>query len=300
MNDPQKPQYILFAQHGWSDNSDDIGYLARELVGDEAVVVSPSLGLVNTYWRIARLVKKAETIIQKTITQYPDLPLRMMGHSMGGLICLEVLDRNPQWWSKVHSLVVIGSPIGGAHLARIIDPLGLGIGIARDLGQNHRPLAEKIAQNIPTFSIAGELGNGTDGMVNTEATKFAHARYQIIPGVAHARLKRHLDLIPLIQEFWANSAIAGSEPANLVNTIIRQLQQVKGMTDADYQFLAQSELVMQLPQGMELRSYSNQFGVEHVFVVDSQGSCLYAGYVGWLHKRELEKAIAKISAMINP
>ena len=296
MNQEQKPRYILFAQHGWSDNGNDIGYLARKLSAEDALVVAPSLGLVKTYWRISLLVKQVETIAQTVMTKYPDLPLRIIGHSMGGLIWLEVLKRNPEWWPKVHSLVVIGSPIAGAHLARIIDPLGLGIGIARDLGQNRRSLAEKIARKIPTLSIAGELGNGTDGMVNTEATKFAYANYEIVPQIAHARLKCHLGLIPIIQQFWHNPVIANSDMDNLTTKVIRQLRQVKGMTDADYQFLPESTLIHKLPQGIMLRSYSNQVGVEHIFVVDDQENCLYAGYVGWLHKGKLRAAITNLLA----
>ena len=292
-NSLSNPDYLLFAQHGWSDIGNDIGYLGRATATENAVVIAPSLGLLKTYWRIANLVKQVEQIAAAAISQNPTTELRIMGHSMGGLIWLEVLDRHPEWWEKVHSLVVIGSPIAGAHLAKAIDPLGLGIGIARDLGKNRRTLAEKVAQHIPTLSIAGELGNGTDGMVTTEATKFAGAKTVIVPKVPHARLKCHLGLVPIIREFWTNPQIT-KQSQDLATKIIRQLQQVPGITDADYRWFKESRIALNLSEGITIRTHTNKAQIDRVFVADSRGNCLYAGYVGWLHKLELKRAVANL------
>ena len=293
-----EPDFILFAQHGWSDNGKDIGYLAKQLAPDNSLVVAPSLGLVRTYWRIKNLIEKVETIAKSTINQYPQTPLRIMGHSMGGLIWLEVLHRNPQWWQKVHSLVVIGSPIGGAHLARIIDPFGLGIGIARDLGQNRRSLATEIAQKIPTLSIAGELGKGTDGMVTLEATKFDYAQTVIVDNVPHANLKLHLGLIPIIQDFWGNPKIQQTPTNSISHQVIQTLRQIPGITDADYEFLEVAQTILKLPEGIIIRTFTNQLGVEHIFVNNEQNQVLYGGYVGWLHKKQLKQALKQISSII--
>lgn len=289
----QKPNFLFFAQHGWSDNSNQIARLATALVTDKTLIIAPSLGLLNTYWRIQSLIKQVEDLATEQIARYPEVPLKIMGHSMGGLIWLELLDRHPEWWSKVHSVVVIGSPIGGADLARIIDPLNIGIGIAGDLGKNRRAIAQKIAQNIPTLCIASDLGNGSDGMVTLETTKFACSEFVCLEKIPHAHLRYHPDLVPIIQQFWANPQIA-KRKSDLVTEVIQHLQDVPGMTDADYRYLERSRLAFRLPQNLTIRTAKNFAGVNYVFVTNSSRKCLYAGYVGWLHAFELSKALQKL------
>lgn len=161
---------------------------------------------------------------------------------MGGLIWLEVLKRHPEWHHRVHSLVVMGSPISGADLARTIDPFGIGIAIAGDLGRNRRAVAEQIACQIPTLSIASDLGWGHDGMVAIESSKFAYSKFVLLSGIGHAALKCHSAVVPIIQEFWANPQVSPSPSDNLVNKIIHRLRLVPGMTDASYQDFGRSQL----------------------------------------------------------
>ena len=293
-NSPQ-PEFLFFAQHGWSDRGNDIGQLARALASENTAVFAPSLGILNTYWRIESLIERVENLAYDKIDRYPQTPLKIMGHSMGGLIWLEVLNRHPEWWQKVHSLVVIGSPTGGADLARIIDPLGIGIGIARDLGKNRRSLAEKIAREIPTLSIASDLGNGSDGMVSLASTKFAHSQFVCLEGILHARLKRHLDLIPIIRDFWSNPQISQFKP-DFATKVIRYLQQIPGMTDASHRYIERSQLLYRLPQGIAIRTYKNWANITHVFVTDRRESCLYAGYVGWLHHFQLRQTLKELKS----
>jgi len=287
------PDFILLAQHGWSDNGNDIGQLAQAMATPDTLVLSPSLGLLKTYWRIEPLIKQLEKIFLETINQYPDRPMRVMGHSMGGLICIELLDLHPELWNRIHSLVLIGSPIGGSDIARMIDPLGIGIGMARDLGKNRRELATKVAQHIPTLAIAGDLGSGSDGLVTVENTKFAYSKFILIPGGAHAALKRNQKLIPIIQEFWLNPQVSDAPEDNLATRIIQHLQQVPGMTDASYRDFGRSQTHLVFSEGIEIRTWKNPAGVDHVFVADSAGECIYGGYVGWLHAAQLQKALAE-------
>ena len=58
-------------------------------------------------------------------------------------------------WNRFESLILLGVPIGGADLARIINPLGWDIGMAKHLGKNRRILAEQITAVIPTLVVAG-------------------------------------------------------------------------------------------------------------------------------------------------
>ena len=288
------PDFIVLAQHGWSDNGNDMGKLAQAVATAETLVIAPSLGVLKTYWRIEPLIQELEKIALEAINRYPDLSLRMMGHSMGGLICVELLHRHPELWHRIHSLVVIGSPMGGSYIARMIDPLGIGIGMARDLGKNRREIATKIAQNIPTLAIAGDLGFGTDGLVTVENTKFTNSKFILIPGGAHAALKRNRRLIPIIQDFWLNPQISDAPEDSLATRIIQRLQKVPGMTDAHYRDFQRSQTYCIFPEKIQIRTWKNSAGVDYVFVADDSVKCLYGGYVGWLHAGQLRQTLAEL------
>lgn len=304
----RNPQFILFAQHGWSDNGRDINTLAKALVEpdnedtqDTTVVVAPSLGLIRTYWRINPLINKLDKLVQEKLDQYPEAQLKIIGHSLGGLIWLELLKIHPEWYPQIHSLVVMGSPVGGSHLARLIDPLGLGIGMARDLGTNRRALAAKIAQKIPTLAIASDLGHGSDGMVTLENTKFNHSQFVCVQGIHHGHLKFHKAMIPLIQEFWSDPQINLSQvnlnSSDWIVSLLTFVKNIRGMTDANYQNLAKAKVLIRLAQGVTIKSYTNLAKVEHVFITNAQQECLYAGYVGWLHTAYLRKSLEEIKKM---
>ncbi len=299
----RNPEFILFAQHGWSDNGKDINVLATALVEQShedrqnTVVFAPSLGLITTYWRINPLVSKLEKLVIEIIEQYPQAQLKIMGHSLGGLIWLELLDRHPDWHCKVHSLVMIGSPVGGSHLARLIDPLALGIGMARDLGKNRRALATKLAQKIPTLAIASDLGKGSDGMVPLENTKFNYAQFVCVDNIPHANLKCNQDLVPIIHKFWSNPQINLCQSPDWIAQLLTFLKDIPGMTDANYQNLSKSTVLIEFSQGVTLRTYTNVAQVKHVFVTNAQSQCLYAGYVGWLHFSHLQKSLLEIKKL---
>ncbi|MEM8638299.1 MAG: hypothetical protein AAGG51_05780 [Cyanobacteria bacterium P01_G01_bin.54] len=193
--------FILFAQHGWADTHRPIRNLAQQLAPG-ALIVTPNLGWLRTWWRIEPLIQRVEASATKTNQLYPEIPWRIVGHSMGGLIWLEVLQRHPEWLPQVHSLVLVASPVGGAIWGQRLDPQGWGIGIARDLAVDRRELAIALARKIPILSVAGDLGNGSDGTVRVATTQFPGATLMNLP-YSHPALKCHPSLIPVIQKFWA-------------------------------------------------------------------------------------------------
>lgn len=194
------PDFILYAQHGWADNNRGIAKLAQSLATPHTLVITPNLGWVNTWFKMAPLIQKVETIAIATHQKYPHTPLRIIGHSMGGLIWLDILSRYPQW--DVHSLVLIGAPVSGSRLAQILDPLNILVG--GDLAKNRVKLAEAIAQKIKTLSIAGDINGKTDGTVSIASTKFNHSQSIVLKGISHPRLKNHPFVRQTISEFWAN------------------------------------------------------------------------------------------------
>lgn len=169
-------------------------------------VIAPNLGWWRTWWRIAPLIEQVRQIAEIQLQTHPDYPWRIIGHSMGGLIWLELLYRFPQLCDRVESLILLGSPVGGAELGRIFDPFNLGVGIARDLGVNRRRYAESVAQKIPTLSIAGDLGWGNDGVVTCESTQFHYCQWQSLPQIWHPDLRFDSRVLMAIAEFWCKSS----------------------------------------------------------------------------------------------
>ncbi|WP_019502464.1 alpha/beta hydrolase [Pseudanabaena sp. PCC 6802] len=277
------PDFILFAQHGWADTNKKISQLAHSLATPETLVIAPDLGWVNTWLRIEPLIAKVEKIAADAIAAHPHIPIRIIGHSMGGLIWLEILDRHREWWTRVHSLVLVGSPVGGSDLGRTFDPLGWGIGIARDLGKNRRNMATAIAASIPTLSIAGDSDSGSDGTVPIFATQFDRANSICIPNLKHADMKNHPAIAAAIHNFWERPAIAPvARYLDLTTQIVRTLQAIPGITDTHPRGFAAAKIFMTYPDGSTIRIGKNYLQVDRVYVGDPEGNCSYSGYVGWI------------------
>lgn len=289
----ESPGVVLYAQHGWADDHRAIAALAYSITDSKTLVVAPSLGFLKTWLRIEPLIEAVEDTVRETAVRYPGLPIRIVGHSMGGLIWLELLNRHPEWWSQVESLVLVASPIGGADLGRIVDPLGLGIGIARDLGINRRVLAEAVAAQIPTLVIAGDIDGGSDGTIPVESTKVFGAEFVCLPDISHAAMRNHPRVASAIQQFWAlpKPQIYPAAEPDLQQVLIRRLQSVPGMTDAHPRDFQRASVYLTFDNSITIRTWRHPAGIEHVFVASSQGKCLYSGFVGWLHLKELRQTL---------
>lgn len=289
------PDFILFAQHGWADNNQHMAALAQSLATESTLIVAPSLNYAMTWLRIVPLIQEVEQAALAAITRWPEAPLRIIGHSMGGLIWLEVLTRHPDWWPRVHSLVLVASPVGGADLGRIIDPLRVGVGIAADLGQDRRAMASAIAAQINTLVIAGNVDGGSDGTITVECTKVPHAQFVDMEGLSHAVMRYHPWVVETIRQFWEGQSF--SEPLTQ-HPVIEQLRAIPGMTDAHLRDLPQSAPFLTLEDDSVIRVWRHPLGIDHVFVLAPNGACIYAGYVGWLHRSELWKALYQIREAI--
>ena len=97
------PQLRLFActffSHNmvWADDNRAMVSMAKDLAADEAQIVAPSLNYAMTWLRIEPLVTAVEQQAMVALEEFPDRPWRIIGHSMGGLIWLELLNRRPDW-----------------------------------------------------------------------------------------------------------------------------------------------------------------------------------------------------------
>ena len=292
----EKPQLILFSQHGMTDNNKAMGTLAHELALPHFHVVAPTLGYVNTLFEIEPLIQTVERSADQTFKQYPDVPARIIATSLGGVIWVEVLSRHPEWWHRIQSLVLLGSPIGGADIARIVDPFGWGVGIAKHLGKDRRDLAEKITAVIPTMVVAGNITGGRDLMVTIESTKLKHAHFICLDGVTHRQIKSHSAVAKVIQEFWSQPRTSLPAPEiSLISELIKHFRAVPGITDASERGNPRSKPVFSFGDGTTVRAWTNPVGVKHIFVANACGKCEYAGFVGWVHSAGLNQAIDQVS-----
>ncbi|NEQ50951.1 MAG: alpha/beta hydrolase [Leptolyngbya sp. SIO3F4] len=303
MASPNPSPYVLFVQHGWHDTNKRVYRLGQSLADEQTELIAPNLGLIKTWWRIEPLIAEVERIAIATQQRYPKRPWRIVGHSMGGLIWLELLQRHPEWWSKINSISLVSSPVGGADLGRIFDPFRWGIGIARDLGTDRRHIAEQLAQHIPIQTIASDYDGGSDGTVPIQCSQFRHASYTQLNGIRHDNTKDHPDVTTAIQEFWA--ALANTIPTAdsldpVEDAIIANLQSVPGMTDAHPRGFGQSNTWANLAYGFELRTWRNPLGIHHVFLADPHHHCRFAGFVGWPETKGLYEALETIKQGFAP
>lgn len=80
----------------------------------------------------------------------------------------------------------------------------------------------------------------------------------------------------------------------MVMQLIKQLQSVPGMTDADKQDFLKAHPHILFKNGVALHTWKNYAGVDHVFIADRSKQCLYGGYVGWIHSKNLQDALQSL------
>jgi len=275
-----------------TDTNQTMAALARAVAPPHCLIVAPNLGYFKTLFQLEPLLSAVEQAAEQTWQRYPDRPARVLATSLGGVIWVELLTRHPNWLPRLESLVLLGSPLGGADLARIVDPFGWGIGIAKALGQNRRPLAEAIAAQVPTLVVAGNVTGGGDGTVPLEATKLQRAHFRCLEGVSHPALRYHPAVVQAIREFWSQprQPLPAPEPT-LLHRLIGHFRRVPGMTDASERDFTRARAIATYPDGTSVRTWTNPVGVPHVFIADGDGCCQYSGFVGWVHVAGFNEAL---------
>lgn len=294
--------YILFAQHGWADDNRAMMSLAKDLATHDTQdalqpnavkIVAPCLNYAMTWLRMDPLIEAVEKHAITALDEFPDSPCRIIGHSMGGLIWLELLERHHDWWPRIEFFTLVASPVGGADLGRIIDPLQVGVGIATDLGKDRRPLATNIAIAIDTLVLAGDLDDGSDGTVTLESTKVPNAQFVRLTGLSHTAMRYHPTVIDRIQRFWRGESL--SEPISL-HPVIEKIRAIPGMTDAHLRGFEKALPLVTLQDGIRVKVWRNPLGIDHVFVASPHDRCLYCGYVGWIHTEDLWQTLHELQA----
>ena len=169
----------------------------------------------------------------------------------------------------------------------------MGIGIAKDLGADRRAIAEKIAATIPTLVIVGDVDGGSDGTITVGTAKFRFAHFVYLSGLSHGALKNHPSVAAAISRFWEERESLPDLDLE-VDRLIQQLQAVPGITDAHQRDFYKATVFLECKNGVTIRVWKNPLGVDHVFVVCPKGQCLYGGFVGWLHSKDLRQVLERI------
>lgn len=202
-------RYAVLLAHGYGEHTGRYEHVAAHLVAHGATVYAPDhLGHGRSDGEMA-LVKNMDTVAEdlhlladKLRADHPDLPVVLIGHSMGGIIATRFVQKYP---GEVKALVLSGPAIGGnpgfAQLLEMdpipeipIDPAVLSrdpaVGeayAADDLvyhGPFQRPTLEALFGAVGTIAEAGDFGDlptfwihGTeDGLAPYDVTKEAVER----------------------------------------------------------------------------------------------------------------------------
>ncbi|MBV5260593.1 alpha/beta hydrolase [Synechococcus moorigangaii CMS01] len=282
---------ILFSQHGMGEGNQKMKILAQRVATPDTQIIVPNLNFFTTFLTLDPLIKKVEISATETLEKFPNLSFRVIGFSLGGVLWVEVLSRHPDWLERLESIVLLGSPIRGASLAKTVDPFGWGVGIAQELGRSRQYLAEKITQKIPTLVIAGSLNNGGDGVIPIESTRLKYTHFYKRENVRHQDLAIDRIVSEKIKEFFQNPSLVITENTRLTR-LIEHFQHVEGMTPADERDFSRSTIQYTFVDGITLREWVNPVGVRHIFIADAEGNCQFSGFTGWVHDKALRRAIA--------
>lgn len=143
--------------------------------------------------------------------------------------------------------------------------------------------AELLAQPIGS----GELD--LDGVLNVDAT-------DIVDGFdGHTNYKKHLGRILAEISFRLGRStensfdtMADDSTSSIIETLKQRLSQVPGMTPANHADFQRSTPYLQFRNGVQVNTWKNPVGVDHVFIGNEKKRCVYGGYVGWIHSSGLE------------
>ncbi|CAD5968737.1 hypothetical protein [Planktothrix agardhii] len=86
----------------------------------------------------------------------------------------------------------------------------------------------------------------------------------------------------------------GNDPKKQLLSIIYSLQKIKGMTPTNFECLKYSTPYIILKNNIKINIWKNLAKVDHVFLIDPAGNCVFAGYVGWVHRKKFYRALQQI------
>jgi pimeloyl-ACP methyl ester carboxylesterase len=132
------------------------------------------------------------------ISKIPGETIDLVGHSLGGLVILNMLAQTPD--PRIRRVVLMGSPCGGSHCASVLLRKPwlssiVGRSIRDSLMQNHwqTPAAVEIGvlagnRSVGLGRIIPGLPSPNDGTVSVEETRLSGSRDRIVVPVSHSEM----------------------------------------------------------------------------------------------------------------
>lgn len=109
--------FVLLIAHGYGEHIGRYDHVARRLVDAGAVVYGHdhighgrSEGERVLVHDVDQLVADARLVAERARAEHPDLPVALLGHSMGGIVATRYAQRHP---GELAALVLSGPVIGG-------------------------------------------------------------------------------------------------------------------------------------------------------------------------------------------
>jgi hypothetical protein len=66
------------------------------------------------------------------------------------------------------------------------------------------------------------------------------------------------------------------------------------MTDAHRRDFYKAKPYISFKNGITILTWKNPLQVDHVFVANNEGQCLFSGFVGWIHAEDLQTILQDI------
>jgi hypothetical protein len=79
-----------------------------------------------------------------------------------------------------------------------------------------------------------------------------------------------------------------------LSSIINRLQNIKGMNPTHFQNVGYSTPYITLKNNIKINVWKNLVEVDHVFLIDPEGNCCFAGYVAWVRRKKFYRALQQI------
>jgi alpha-beta hydrolase superfamily lysophospholipase len=178
------PRFVALLAHGYGEHAGRYQHVAAMLVGLDAVVYAPdhlghgqSAGERALVEDIEVLVTDLHAVAEQARAAWPDLPIALIGHSMGGLIATRFAQR---YGDELAALVLSGPVIGGNpafELLLAMDPIpdipidpsilsrdpAVGAAYAADPlvyhGPFHKATLQSLAGSVDVVAAGGTFGD---------------------------------------------------------------------------------------------------------------------------------------------
>lgn len=209
--DTKKSKTLVVLIHGFCKGADDMQYWKKHLAPEFSDVITPDLP--TTFSSFERCLEKLTQAIDDASPEQYD-QIFIAGHSMGGLLAREYLQRHRP--GNVKKLICVGTPHYGSKLADIALCLpGAGM-IWKPLHALKLSARQQLTTpEIPGLEIAvivstnnghwpGKLflSDQADGLVDLTSAHAPDAKHVSRTGAAHVKMQYDRETADLIKKFF--------------------------------------------------------------------------------------------------